>query len=146
MSKEKVRGPYIVFRRTMNKGLADKKAIFLNGINKGKEYVSQRGEYEEDYRRELCDENGELHSFATQLGILQYISKGYQPIEYGGFDVYYDTHSPSHHRYDELLLIEKDIAKRVATNKELFAARAELAKAKKPSKAKPKVEEAKDDE
>lgn len=117
--KETVVRPYIIFRRTLNKGLKPR-------IAKKTGEVTQQGEYQEDWRCELTDSKGELATWATVAGMQYYVGKGYQPTHLGDFEAYLARKDKSQEMIQELTALYQVFSRNVREGAELSSAVQEI--------------------
>lgn len=113
--KSKTPRPYIVFRRTVNKGQRKRVA---NGTNE----VTQLGEHEQLWRCELTDRSGELSTWATVGGMQYYVAKGYVPVELGQFEEFFARKDKTQDMVQELVGVFQTFSRSVQEGNALQAA------------------------
>lgn len=105
-NKESSARPYIIFRRTVNKGQRER-------VSKKTGEITQLGEHEQDWRCELTDRSGELCTWATVSGMQQYIAKGYVPKKLGNFQEFFARKDKTQDMVQELMGVYQTLSRTV---------------------------------
>jgi DNA repair exonuclease SbcCD ATPase subunit len=111
-NKESSARPYIIFRRTVNKGQRER-------VSKKTGEVTQLGEHVQLWRCELTDRGGELCTWATVSGMQQYVAKGYVPVELGNFEEFFARKDKTQDMVQELIGVYQTFSRSVQEGKAL---------------------------